>query len=160
MFYNSRYDFFIVSQSVREGTVTPTHYNVIYDTVCLRPNTVQRLTYQLCHMYYNWAVSIFWFWFPFRSIKCTVQDWTILNLWILWKFKFRESRCKMKKILSFTFFLPKGIIRVPAPCHYAHKLAYLVGQSIHEQPDSSLSTLLYYLWPTEEGLRRWWNYNL
>ncbi|XP_069353590.1 piwi-like protein 3 [Eulemur rufifrons] len=87
------YDFFIVSQSVREGTVTPTHYNVIYDTVCLRPNTVQRLTYQLCHMYYNWA----------------------------------------------------GIIRVPAPCHYAHKLAYLVGQSIHEQPDSSLSTLLYYL---------------
>ncbi|XP_010347563.1 piwi-like protein 3 [Saimiri boliviensis] len=87
------YDFFIVSQSVSEGTVTPTHYNVIYDTIGLRPDTVQRLTYCLCHMYYN---------------------------------------------------LP-GTIRVPAPCHYAHKLAYLVGQSICEKPNRSLSTLLFYL---------------
>uniref|UniRef100_A0A2K5E1P0 Piwi like RNA-mediated silencing 3 n=3 Tax=Platyrrhini TaxID=9479 RepID=A0A2K5E1P0_AOTNA len=90
---NEWYDFFIVSQSVREGTVTPTHYNVIYDTIGLSPDTVQRLTYCLCHMYYN---------------------------------------------------LP-GTIRVPAPCHYAHKLAYLVGQSIQEKPNRSLSTLLFYL---------------
>uniref|UniRef100_A0A8D2B2C8 Piwi-like protein 3 n=1 Tax=Sciurus vulgaris TaxID=55149 RepID=A0A8D2B2C8_SCIVU len=87
------YDFYIVSQSSRTGTVTPTHYNVIYDTICLDPDTVQRLTYKLCHMYYN---------------------------------------------------LP-GIIRVPAPCHYAHKLAYLVGQNIHQEPDKSLSDSLYYL---------------
>uniref|UniRef100_A0A8C6EKY9 Piwi like RNA-mediated silencing 3 n=1 Tax=Microcebus murinus TaxID=30608 RepID=A0A8C6EKY9_MICMU len=87
------YDFFIVSQSAPEGTVTPTHYNVIYDKVCLSPDTVQRLTYSLCRMYYN---------------------------------------CE-------------GFIRVPAPCHYAHKLAYLVGQSIHEQPSGLLSTFLYYL---------------
>ncbi|XP_031518131.1 piwi-like protein 3 [Papio anubis] len=90
---NEWYDFFIVSQSVQDGTVTPTHYNVIYDTIGLSPNTVQRLTYCLCHMYYN---------------------------------------------------LP-GIIRVPAPCHYAHKLAYLVGQSIHQEPNRSLSTRLFYL---------------
>ncbi|MBZ3881129.1 Piwi-like protein 3 [Sciurus carolinensis] len=87
------YDFYIVSQSSKTGTVTPTHYNVIYDTTCLDPDTVQRLTYKLCHMYYN---------------------------------------------------LP-GIIRVPAPCHYAHKLAYLVGQNIHQEPDKSLSDSLYYL---------------
>ncbi|XP_048640982.1 piwi-like protein 3 [Marmota marmota marmota] len=87
------YDFYIVSQSSTVGTVTPTHYNVIYDTVCLDPDTVQRLTYKLCHMYYN---------------------------------------------------LP-GIIRVPAPCHYAHKLAYLVGQSLHDQPSSLLANSLYYL---------------
>ncbi|KAM5200114.1 piwi-like protein 3 isoform 2-T2 [Hipposideros larvatus] len=87
------YDFFIVSQSVKEGTVTPTHYNVIHDTVRLSPDTVQCLTYRLCHMYYN---------------------------------------------------LP-GIIRVPAPCHYAHKLAYLVGQSIHQEPHQSLSNRLFYL---------------
>nr|XP_035123653.2 piwi-like protein 3 [Callithrix jacchus] len=90
---NEWYDFFVVSQHVKEGTVTPTHYNVIYDTIGLSPDTVQRLTYCLCHMYYN---------------------------------------------------LP-GTIRVPAPCHYAHKLAYLVGQSIHEKPNRSLSTLLFYL---------------
>ncbi|XP_015446018.1 piwi-like protein 3 [Pteropus alecto] len=87
------YDFFIVSQSVKDGTVTPTHYNVIHDTVRLSPDTVQCLTYRLCHMYYN---------------------------------------------------LP-GVIRVPAPCHYAHKLAYLVGQSIHEEPHHSLSNRLFYL---------------
>ncbi|KAM9055897.1 LOW QUALITY PROTEIN: piwi-like protein 3 [Megaptera novaeangliae] len=88
------YDFFIVSQSVKEGTgtVTPTHYNVIHDTLYLSPDAVD-LTYKLCHMYYNFS----------------------------------------------------GIIRVPAPCHYAHKLAYLVGQSLHQEPHESLSKRLFYL---------------
>ncbi|XP_006768862.1 PREDICTED: piwi-like protein 1 [Myotis davidii] len=38
-----------------------------------------------------------------------------------------------------------GVIRVPAPCQYAHKLAFLVGQSIHREPNLSLSNRLYYL---------------
>ncbi|KAK4813307.1 hypothetical protein QYF61_023982 [Mycteria americana] len=87
------YDFFIVSQAVRNGCVAPTHYNVIYDTSKLKPDHVQRLTYKLCHMYYNWS----------------------------------------------------GVIRVPAPCQYAHKLAFLVGQSIHKEPNLLLSDRLYYL---------------
>ncbi|XP_062999758.1 piwi-like protein 1 [Elgaria multicarinata webbii] len=87
------YDFFIVSQSVRSGTVSPTHYNVIYDNSALKPDYMQRLTYKLCHMYYNWP----------------------------------------------------GVIRVPAPCQYAHKLAFLVGQSIHTEPNLALSENLYYL---------------
>ncbi|KAM4046062.1 piwi-like protein 1 isoform 2-T4 [Anomaloglossus baeobatrachus] len=87
------YDFFIISQSVRQGTVSPTHYNVVYDTGGLKPDHMQRLTYKLCHQYYNWP----------------------------------------------------GVIRVPAPCQYAHKLAFLVGQSIHREPHNSLSGLLYYL---------------
>nr|XP_009930781.1 PREDICTED: piwi-like protein 1 isoform X1 [Opisthocomus hoazin] len=87
------YDFFIVSQAVRDGCVAPTHYNVIYDTSKLKPDHLQRLTYKLCHMYYNWS----------------------------------------------------GVIRVPAPCQYAHKLAFLVGQSIHREPSLLLSDRLYYL---------------
>nr|AGL54162.1 PIWI-like protein 1 [Ambystoma mexicanum] len=87
------YDFFIISQSVRQGTVTPTHYNVVYDNSSLKPDHMQRLTYKLCHIYYNW----------------------------------------------------QGIIRVPAPCQYAHKLAFLVGQSIHKEPNLSLADRLYYL---------------
>nr|XP_023416682.1 piwi-like protein 3 [Cavia porcellus] len=87
------YDFYIVSQTSKYGTVTPTHYNVIYDTVCLDPDTVQNITYRLCHMYFN---------FP-------------------------------------------GAIRVPAPCHYAHKLAYFVGQNIQQAPHNALSNSLYYL---------------
>ena len=39
----------------------------------------------------------------------------------------------------------QGIIRVPAPCQYAHKLAFLVGQSIHKQPNQNLDDFLYYL---------------
>uniref|UniRef100_A0A8C6ZLD4 Piwi-like protein 1 n=1 Tax=Nothoprocta perdicaria TaxID=30464 RepID=A0A8C6ZLD4_NOTPE len=87
------YDFFIVSQAVKSGCVAPTHYNVIYDSSGLKPDHVQRLTYKLCHMYYNWS----------------------------------------------------GVIRVPAPCQYAHKLAFLVGQSIHKEPNLLLSDRLYYL---------------
>ncbi|XP_068460923.1 piwi-like protein 1 [Clinocottus analis] len=87
------YDFYIVSQAVRNGSVSPTHYNVVYDTSGLKPDHMQRLTYKLCHMYYNW----------------------------------------------------QGIIRVPAPCQYAHKLAFLVGQSIHREPNVKLDDLLFYL---------------
>merc|ERR1712002_1375091 len=88
-----RYDFFLVSQSVRQGTVNPTSYNVIKDTSGLKPNHLQKLTYKLAHLYYNWP----------------------------------------------------GTVRVPAPCQYAHKLAFLVGESLHREPSGSLAETLYYL---------------
>ena len=87
------YDFFLVSQNVRQGSVTPCHYNVIHDNFGFKPDHYQRLTYKLCHLYYNWA----------------------------------------------------GTIKVPAPCMYAHKLAFLVGQSLHSSPGSELADKLYYL---------------
>ncbi|XP_018396706.1 PREDICTED: piwi-like protein 1 [Cyphomyrmex costatus] len=87
------YDFFLVPQSVRQGTVTPTHYIVIHDSSNLETDHMQRLTYKLCHLYYNWP----------------------------------------------------GTIRVPAPCQYAHKLAYLVGQNLLAEPHQSLSDILFYL---------------
>ncbi|XP_072051349.1 piwi-like protein 1 [Amphiura filiformis] len=87
------YDFFLVSQHVRQGTVSPTHYVSSHDTSTLKPDHMQRLAYKLTHMYYNWP----------------------------------------------------GTVRVPAPCQYAHKLAYLVGQSLHKEPSLELSDRLFYL---------------
>lgn len=88
-----KYDFFIVSQKVRQGTVTPTAYSVVFDNLGLDPDKVQRLTYKLTHMYYN----------------CS------------------------------------NTVRVPAPCHYAHKLAFLVSKFIHRAPDTQLQNTLYFL---------------
>ena len=88
-----RYHFFRVSQSVRQGTVNPTSYNVIEDSSGLKPEHIQKLTYKLCHLYYNWP----------------------------------------------------GTVRVPAPCQYAHKLAFLVGESLHTAPSDKLEDTLYYL---------------
>lgn len=87
------YDFFLVSQSVRQGTVSPTQYNVIHDTSGLKPDHIQRLTYKLTHLYYNWP----------------------------------------------------GTVRVPAPCLYAHKLAFLTGQSLHSNPSLELADTLFFL---------------
>lgn len=56
-----RYDFYLISQSVRQGTVNPTMYNIIADNTNWRPIHHQQLAYKLCHMYYNWAVIIFYF---------------------------------------------------------------------------------------------------
>nr|QOW64977.1 hypothetical protein [Lymnaea stagnalis] len=88
-----RYDFFLVSQHVRQGTVSPTHYIVVDDGIDLKPGQMQRLTYKMTHLYYNWP----------------------------------------------------GTVRVPAPCQYAHKLAYLVGESIHKEPAECLSDRLFFL---------------
>merc|ERR1711962_1272042 len=46
-------DFFLVSQSVNQGTVNPTSYNVVKDTSGLLPKHIQALTYKLTHLYYN-----------------------------------------------------------------------------------------------------------
>lgn len=68
------YDFILVSQHVTQGTATPTHYNVLYDSFSLSPDQLQKLTYRLCHLYvsfiwiyclirmkYSWMVLLFAF---------------------------------------------------------------------------------------------------
>ena len=87
------YDFLLISQHVRQGTVTPTHYVCVHDDMALPPNHMQRLAYKMTHMYYNWP----------------------------------------------------GTVRVPAPCQYAHKLAYMTGQNICRTPHSDLCDKLFYL---------------
>ena len=52
-----RRDFFLVNQSVNQGTVSPTHYTVLYNSTGIELGLVQQLTYKLCHLYFNWSVS-------------------------------------------------------------------------------------------------------
>jgi aubergine-like protein len=47
--------------------------------------------------------------------------------------------------LTHLYFNWPGQIRVPAPCHYAHKLAHLVGESLHRPHSSLLDESLFYL---------------
>lgn len=42
-----RYDFYLISQSVKQGTVAPTSYNIIYDSIRLKPREIQMLSYKL-----------------------------------------------------------------------------------------------------------------
>lgn len=88
-----KYDFFIVSQQVREGTVSPTSYSIISDNTGLDPDIIQNVTYKMTHMYYNCSSTV----------------------------------------------------RVPAPCHYAQKLSFLVGRFLHRPPDTQLENRLYFL---------------
>lgn len=86
-------DFYLVSQHVNQGTVSPTKYIVLTEQGNLKLMHHQKLAYKMAHMYYNWC----------------------------------------------------GTIRVPAPCQYAHKLAYLTGQNIRQQVSERLENKLYYL---------------
>ncbi|XP_025413439.1 piwi-like protein Siwi isoform X2 [Sipha flava] len=53
------YDFYLISQHVGQGTVTPTHYNVIEDTFKdWSPDKMQQVTYKLTHMYFNWSGTV------------------------------------------------------------------------------------------------------
>ncbi|XP_001657626.2 protein aubergine [Aedes aegypti] len=88
-----RNDFYLVSQSVRQGTVSPTSYNILKDESGLNADKLQLYTFKQTHMYYNWS----------------------------------------------------GTVGVPAVCQYAHKLAALAGQHLHQAPNSLLEKKLYYL---------------
>lgn len=87
------FDYFLVPQSVRQGSVSPTHYIVVHNQPDYSPDVLQRLSYKLCYLYYNWP----------------------------------------------------GSVRVPACCQYAHKMAYLIGQSVKRNPDEVLNDKLFYL---------------
>lgn len=52
------YDFYLVSQHVNQGTTTPSHYIVLHDDNNFEPDIVQRLTYRLCYLYYNWPGTV------------------------------------------------------------------------------------------------------
>ncbi|XP_030647575.1 piwi-like protein 2 [Chanos chanos] len=86
-------DFYLMAHQIRQGCGLPTHYISIYNTANLSPDHLQRLTFKMCHLYWNWP----------------------------------------------------GTIRVPAPCKYAHKLAFLSGQYLHSEPAIQLSDKLYFL---------------
>lgn len=53
-----RYDFFLVSPTARQGCVSPTYYNVLHDESGLDADKIQRFTYKLCHLYYNWSGTV------------------------------------------------------------------------------------------------------
>ncbi|KAI1900832.1 hypothetical protein AGOR_G00053920 [Albula goreensis] len=86
-------DFYLMAHHIRQGCGLPTHYISVYNTAKLTPDHLQRLTFKMCHMYWNWP----------------------------------------------------GTIRVPAPCKYAHKLAFLSGQYLHSEPAIQLSDKLFFL---------------
>lgn len=52
------YDFYLVSQHVREGTTMPSHYIILEDENNFEPDILQQLTYKLCFLYYNWPGSV------------------------------------------------------------------------------------------------------
>ncbi|XP_028269656.1 piwi-like protein 2 [Parambassis ranga] len=86
-------DFYLMAHQSRQGCGLPTHYISLYNTANLTPDHLQRLTFKMCHLYWNWP----------------------------------------------------GTIRVPAPCKYAHKLAYLCGQYLHSEPVIQLADKLFFL---------------
>ncbi|XP_068891661.1 piwi-like protein 2 isoform X2 [Aphelocoma coerulescens] len=86
-------DFFLLAHRSRQGCSVPTRYICMWNTANLSSEHLQRLTFKLCHLYWNWP----------------------------------------------------GTVRVPAPCKYAHKLAFLVGQVLHHEPSTHLSEQLFFL---------------
>lgn len=46
-----RYDFYLISQHVNQGSASPTSYNVFDYSFGLPPGKLQLLTYKMCHLY-------------------------------------------------------------------------------------------------------------
>jgi aubergine-like protein len=86
------FEWFMVAQSVNQGTAVPTRYQCLLNEQNMSMEFLEKFSYQLSHVYYNW----------------------------------------------------NSTIRVPSPCMYAKKLAFLCGSSISSD-SKELATHLYYL---------------
>ncbi|XP_069773595.1 piwi-like protein 2 isoform X2 [Narcine bancroftii] len=51
-------DFFLLSHTVRQGCGIPTHYVCVFNSLNLNPDHIQRLTFKLCHLYWNWSGTV------------------------------------------------------------------------------------------------------
>ncbi|KAF0987090.1 hypothetical protein HZS_3491 [Henneguya salminicola] len=64
---------------------------------------------------------------------------------------YNNTNLSLEQIQRFTYkctylyFNWSGTVRVPAPCLYAHKVAFMAGQYLHSEPSPHLSDKLYYL---------------
>ena len=38
--------------------MSPTHYIVVHDNTGLKPDILQKISYKLTHMYYNWPGTV------------------------------------------------------------------------------------------------------
>ncbi|CAG2058743.1 unnamed protein product, partial [Timema podura] len=144
------YDFYLVSQSVRQGTVSPTSYNVISDNIGLDPDKLQRLTYKLTHLYYNWSfVSLL-------TSKCTVVKTTHHKETIV------IIMCGLSNVLNSSsstkcnHFNLEVVLVSPClwnrvqfvcqrPANTLTSMAFLVGQALHRSPNVQLDDYLYFL---------------
>jgi len=54
----SEYDFYLVPQTTTQGCVLPTHFYVAFNDSPVDKSTIEKLTYDLCHYYFNWAGAI------------------------------------------------------------------------------------------------------
>lgn len=52
------YDFHLAAQKVTQGTTTPTHYVIAYNSSKIPQEALAQLTYELCYSYYNWHGSV------------------------------------------------------------------------------------------------------
>ncbi len=110
------FDFFLVSQHVTQGTVTPTHYIVVYDDTQLKPDYIQRISYKMTHMYYNWSGTI--------RVPAPCQVTAFQHILFLENLLNSNSHSVFK---------------------YAHKLAFLTGQYLQDEPSEALCNRLFYL---------------
>ena len=120
------YDFFLVSQHVGQGTVTPTHYVVVQDTLDLPVDAVQRIrlvvsvflsrlmtfsaSYKLTHMYFNWPGTV--------RVPAPCQY---------------AHKVSLSSLQSYHLQL------------WYFQLAYQVGEHLHREPSRELSNRLFFL---------------
>lgn len=52
------FDFFLIPQETTQGCVLPTHFFVAFNDSSMSKESIEKLTYDLCHYYYNWAGPI------------------------------------------------------------------------------------------------------
>ena len=54
----SEYDFYLVPQTTTQGCILPTHFYVPFNDSPIAKGVIEKLTFDLCHYYFNWAGPI------------------------------------------------------------------------------------------------------
>uniref|UniRef100_A0A4W5M0R0 Piwi-like RNA-mediated gene silencing 2 n=1 Tax=Hucho hucho TaxID=62062 RepID=A0A4W5M0R0_9TELE len=54
----NRVYFYLMAHHIQQGCGLPTHYISIYNMANLSPDHLQRLTFKMCHVYWNWPWTI------------------------------------------------------------------------------------------------------
>ena len=97
------------------------------------PDIIQKLTYKLTHLYYNWPGVV-----SYPNCLLLKKKMLIFGGDVSHRLFFFAAVCLQLLCLLFQ-------VKVPMVCQYAHKLAFLIGESVHARPHDAQQELLYYL---------------
>lgn len=132
-----RYDFYLISQSIREGTVSPTGFNIIHDTMGIPPDRIQLLTFRFTYFYVsilkNFHQVVTFIWNSKDSYRCYIANFfkSSIKIIVPLPIYFSSTGAVRFEFQHYANMLTNWLSSLASPCKLHHRVKWPDALSEH-----------------------------